>query len=193
MTPANCSGSTRIGLAIAGLALAFLLALLLALGRRSRLPAARTLAASYVEIVRGVPLISVLFMASFLLPLLWPAGWRPDVLVRVLMGLTLFVAAYLAEVIRGGLQSVPRGQVESAVALGMGAWTVQRNVVLPQALRAVLPTLVNIVIGTLKDTSLVTVVGLFELTGALGLALGGDPPGGRFIWRAIFSSPGCTG
>jgi general L-amino acid transport system permease protein len=170
-----------IGLAIAGLAFAFPLALLLALGRRSSLPAARTLAAGYVEIVRGVPLISVLFMASFLLPLLWPTGWRPDVLVRVVMGLTLFVAAYLAEVIRGGLQSVPRGQIESAVALGMGAWTVQRTVVLPQALRAVLPALVNIVIGTLKDTSLVTVVGLFELTGALGLALGGDP-----TWRPFY-------
>lgn len=170
-----------LGLAIAGLALAFPLALVLALARRSRLPAARSLAAVYVEMVRGVPLISVLFMASFLLPLLWPTGWRPDVLLRVLMGLTLFVAAYLAEVIRGGLQSVPRGQIDSAVALGMGAWTVQRSIVLPQALRAVLPALVNIVIGTLKDTSLVTVVGLFELTGALGLALGGDP-----TWRPFY-------
>lgn len=170
-----------IGLAVVGLALAFPLALLLALARRSRWPAVRTLAASYVELVRGVPLISVLFMASFLLPLLWPSGWQPDVLLRVLAGLSLFVAAYLAEVIRGGLQAVPRGQVDSAVALGMGAWTVQRQIVLPQALRAVVPALVNIVIGTLKDTSLVTVVGLFELTGALGLAFGGDP-----VWRPFY-------
>ena len=170
-----------IGLAVSGLALAFPLALLLALGRRSRLPAARTLAATYVELVRGVPLISVLFTASFLLPLLWPAGWRPDVLMRVLVGLVLFVAAYLAEVIRGGLQAVPRGQVDAAMALGFSRWAVQVNIVLPQALRLTVPAIVNVVVGTLKDTSLVTVVGLFELTGALGLALGGDP-----VWRAFY-------
>lgn len=170
-----------IGLAVSGLTLAFPLALLLALGRRSRWPAVRTLAASYVELVRGVPLISVLFTASFLLPLLWPAGWRPDVLMRVLIGLVLFVAAYLAEVIRGGLQAVPRGQVDAAMALGFSRWAVQRHIVLPQALRLTVPAIVNVVIGTLKDTSLVTVVGLFELTGALGLALGGDP-----VWRAFY-------
>ena len=170
-----------IGLAVVGLALAFPLALLLALGRRSSWPVARTLSASYIELVRGVPLISVLFMASFLLPLLWPAGWQPDVLVRVLAGLSLFVAAYLAEIIRGGLQAIPRGQVDAAVALGFSRWPVQRDIVLPQALRLVVPSLMNSVIGTLKDTSLVTVVGLFELTGALGLALGGDP-----VWRPFY-------
>jgi len=170
-----------IGLAVVGLALAFPLALLLALGRRSQWPAARALAATYIELVRGVPLISVLFMASFLLPLLWPAGWQPDVLVRVLAGLSLFVAAYLAEIIRGGLQAVPRGQTDAAMALGFGRWPVQRDVVLPQALRLVVPALTNNVVGTLKDTSLVTVVGLFELTGALGLALGGDP-----TWRPFY-------
>jgi general L-amino acid transport system permease protein len=170
-----------VGLAVCSLALAFPLSLLLALGRRSRWPAARALCATYVELVRGVPLISVLFMASFLLPLLWPAGWRPDVLLRVMAGLTLFVAAYLAEIVRGGLQAVPRGQADAAVALGFGRWPVQRDIVLPQALRLVVPALVNIVIGTLKDTSLVTVVGLFELTGALGLALGGDP-----VWRPFY-------
>ena len=170
-----------IGLAVVGLALAFPLALLLALGRRSGWPVARTLSASYIELVRGVPLISVLFMASFLVPLLWPAGWQPDVLVRVLAGLSLFVAAYLAEIVRGGLQAVPRGQVDAAVALGFGRWPVQRDIVLPQALRMVVPALMNSVIGTLKDTSLVTVVGLFELTGALGLALGGDP-----VWRPFY-------
>ncbi|MBU1360747.1 MAG: amino acid ABC transporter permease [Gammaproteobacteria bacterium] len=170
-----------IGLAVVGLALSFPLALLLALGRRSRWPAVRTLCATYIELVRGVPLISVLFMASFLLPLLWPAGWRPDVLVRVLIGLTLFVAAYFAEIIRGGLQAVPRGQTEVAMALGFGAWPVQRDIILPQALRLVVPAMTNSVVGTLKDTSLVTVVGLFELTGALGLALGGDP-----TWRPFY-------
>jgi len=170
-----------IGLAVVGLALAFPLALLLALGRRSEWPLIRTLCATYIELVRGVPLISVLFMASFLLPLLWPAGWQPDVLVRVLAGLSLFVAAYLAEIIRGGLQAVPRGQVDAAMALGFGRWPVQRDIVLPQALRLVVPALTNNVVGTLKDTSLVAVVGLFELTGALGLALGGDP-----TWRPFY-------
>jgi general L-amino acid transport system permease protein len=170
-----------IGLAVVGLALAFPLALLLALGRRSQWPVVRTLSATYIELVRGVPLISVLFMASFLLPLLWPAGWQPDVLVRVLAGLALFVAAYFAEIIRGGLQAVPRGQTEVAMALGFGRWPVQRDIVLPQALRLVVPALTNSVVGTLKDTSLVTVVGLFELTGALGLALGGDP-----TWRPFY-------
>lgn len=170
-----------IGLAVVGLALAFPLALLLALGRRSQWPAIRTLCATYIELVRGVPLISVLFMASFLLPLLWPTGWQPDVLLRVLAGLSMFVAAYLAEIIRGGLQAVPHGQVDAAMALGFGRWPVQRDIVLPQALRLVVPALTNNVVGTLKDTSLVTVVGLFELTGALGLALGGDP-----IWRPFY-------
>jgi len=170
-----------IGLAVISLALAFPLALLLALGRRSSWPAVRTLCTTYIELVRGVPLISVLFMASFLLPLLWPAGWQPDVLIRVLAGLMLFVAAYLAEIVRGGLQAVPRGQVDAARALGFGRWPVQRDIVLPQALRIVVPALMNTVIGTLKDTSLVTIVGLFELTGALGLALGGDP-----VWRPFY-------
>ncbi|KAF1043726.1 amino acid ABC transporter permease [Xylophilus sp.] len=170
-----------IGLTVVALALAFPLGLALALARRSRWPLARTLAASWIELVRGVPLISVLFMASFLLPLLWPAGWRPDVLLRVLIGMAIFIAAYLAETIRGGLQAVPRGQVDAAVALGMAPWAVQRHIVLPQALRAVVPALTNSVVGTLKDTSLVTVVGLYELTGALGLALGGDP-----VWRPFY-------
>ncbi len=170
-----------IGLAVVSLALAFPLALLLALGRRSHWPAVRTLCVTYIELVRGVPLISVLFMASFLLPLLWPVGWQPDVLLRVLAGLSLFVAAYLAEIVRGGLQAVPRGQIEVAMALGFRRWPVQRDIVLPQALRMVVPALMNTVIGTLKDTSLVTVVGLFELTGALSLALGGDP-----AWRPFY-------
>ena len=170
-----------IGLAVVGLALAFPLALLLALGRRSQWPLARAVTAGYIELVRGVPLISVLFMASYLLPLLWPAGWKPDVLIRVLAGLSLFVAAYLAEIIRGGLQAVPRGQTEVAMALGFGRWPVQRDIILPQALRLIVPALTNNVVGTLKDTSLVTIVGLFELTGALGLALGGDT-----TWRPFY-------
>ncbi|WP_236904038.1 amino acid ABC transporter permease [Comamonas serinivorans] len=170
-----------IVLAVLGVALAFPLGLALALGRRSDWPVVRTLCASYIELVRGVPLISVLFMATFLLPLLWPVGAQPDVLLRVIVGLSLFIAAYLAEVIRGGLQAVPGGQVDAARALGFTRWGVQRHIVLPQALRMVVPALTNNVLGALKDTSLVTVVGLFELTGALSLALGGDP-----VWRPFY-------
>ncbi len=113
-------------------------------------------------------------MASFLFPLFLPQGWRIDVLLRVLAGLTLFAAAYMAEVIRGGLQSVPRGQIEAAAALGLSPWQTQRRVVLPQALAAVLPGLMNNFIGPFKDTSLVTIVSLYELTGALSLALNSD-------------------
>lgn len=161
------------------LALAFPLAVAVALGRRSSLPALRVLCATYVELVRGVPLISVLFMASFLLPLFLPPGLGVDVLLRVLVGITLFAAAYMAEVVRGGLQAVAPGQAEAAHALGLSWWQVQRHVVLPQALTAVLPGLVNNFIGLLKDTSLVTVVSLYELTGALSLALNADAD-----WRA---------
>jgi general L-amino acid transport system permease protein len=165
-------------LATLGIALAFPLAIAVALGRRSRLPAIRSLCVLYVELVRGVPLISVLFMASFMFPLLLPAGTSPDVLLRVLAGLTLFAAAYLAEIVRAGLQSVPRGQLEAAASVGLGWWQTQRLVVLPQALAAVVPGLMNNFIGIFKDTSLITIVSLYELTGALGLALNGDP-----LWR----------
>lgn len=183
VVPTNLWGGLPLTLilSIAGLALAFPPAVLLALGRRSTWPVIRTLCATYVELIRGVPLISVLFMASFLLPLLVPTGWQPDVLFRVLAGIALFAAAYLAEIIRGGLQAVPKGQVDAAVALGLRRWQVQREVVLPQALKMVVPALTNSVIGTLKDSSLVTVVGLYELTGALSLALGGDP-----VWRPFY-------
>ncbi len=161
------------------MALAFPLAVAVALGRRSSWPAVRVLCSTYVELVRGVPLISVLFMASFLIPLFMPQGLGVDVLLRVLVGITLFAAAYMAEVVRGGLQSVAPGQAQAAAALGLSWWQVQRHVVLPQALTAVLPGLVNNFIGLFKDTSLVTVVSLYELTGALSLALNADAD-----WRA---------
>jgi general L-amino acid transport system permease protein len=160
------------------IALAFPLAVLVALGRRSRLPAIRSLCVLYVELIRGVPLISVLFMASFMFPLLLPAGTSPDVLLRVLVGITLFAAAYMAEIVRAGLQSVPAGQAEAAAAVGLGWWQTQRLVVLPQALATVVPSLMNNFISILKDTSLITIVSLYELTGSLGLALNGDP-----VWR----------
>lgn len=166
-------------LSAVSLAIAFPLAVLVALGRQSELPAIRTLCVLYVELIRGVPLISVLFMASFVLPLFMPGG-RMDVLLRVLIGMTLFAAAYLAEVIRGGLQAIPKGQVEAAQALGLTYWQMQRKIVLPQALRMVVPAIVNTFIGAFKDTSLVTIVSLYDLTGAVQLALGDAD------WRKFF-------
>ncbi|MFM2035169.1 MAG: hypothetical protein RL459_434 [Pseudomonadota bacterium] len=156
------------------MAMAFPLALLIALGRRSRLPAIKTFCTIYVELIRGVPLISVLFMASFMFPLLMPQGFNIDVLVRVLAGITLFAAAYMAEVIRGGLQAVPKGQIEAAATLGLSYWQTQRKIVLPQALAMVVPGIMNNFISTFKDTSLVTIVSLYELTGAMSLALNSD-------------------
>ena len=163
-----------IMLAALGIVLAFPLSVLVALGRRSKLPAIRAVCIVYVELIRGVPLISVLFMASFLFPLFMPIGKSPDVLVRVLVGITLFAAAYLAETVRGGLQAIPKGQVEAAQSLGLGYWQTQRKIVLPQALAMVVPGIMNTFIGVFKDTSLVTIVSLYELTGALSLALNSD-------------------
>jgi general L-amino acid transport system permease protein len=162
-------------LTVASLALSFPLAIVIALGRRSTMPAVRTLCISYVELVRGVPLISVLFMASFMFPLFVPPGHSPDVLVRVVIGITLFAAAYMAEIVRGGLQSVERGQIEAAASIGLSWWQAQRKIVLPQGLAAVVPAIMNNFISLFKDTSLVTIVSLYELTGALSLALDSDP------------------
>jgi general L-amino acid transport system permease protein len=161
-------------LATLSIAMAFPLGILVALGRRSELPAIRSVCILYIELVRGVPLIAVLFMASFMIPLLLPTGTQPDVLLRVLLGITLFAAAYTAEIIRGGLQAIPRGQHEAAASLGLGYWKTQRLVILPQALAHVVPGIMNNFIAIFKDTSLVTIVSLYELSGALGLAIGGD-------------------
>ena len=164
-----------------GIAAAFPIAIFVALGRRSHLPALRTICITYVELIRGVPLISVLFMASFLFPLFLPPGMNFDVLLRVVTGITLFAAAYLAEVVRGGLQAIPAGQYEAAASLGLTYWQTQRKIVLPQALRLVVPSIMNSFISTFKDTSLVTIVSLYELTGSVTLALAGDSD-----WRPFF-------
>ena len=163
-----------IMLATLSIVLAFPISVLVALGRRSKLPAIRTFCVIYVELIRGVPLISVLFMASFMFPLFMPQGLTIDVLVRVLVGITLFAAAYMAEIVRGGLQAIPKGQVEAADSLGLTYWQTQRKIVLPQALAMVIPGIMNNFISIFKDTSLVTIVSLYELTGALGLALNSD-------------------
>ena len=149
---------------------AFPIALLVALGRRSELPAIRAFCTVYVELIRGVPLISVLFMASFMIPLFMPQGFSIDVLIRVLVGITLFAAAYMAEVIRGGLQAIPKGQTEAAATLGLSYWQTQRKIVLPQALAMVVPGIMNNFNALFMDTSLVTIVSLYELTGAHQLA-----------------------
>ena len=158
-------------LATFGCALAFPLAILLALGRRSALPAVRMLSIGYIELVRGVPLISVLFMASVMLPLFLPAGLTIDKLLRAQLALILFIAAYLAEVVRGGLQAVPQHQYEAANALGLGYWSATLYVILPQALRASIPPLMNTFIALFKDTSLVLIIGLFDLLSTIKVSL----------------------
>jgi len=139
------------------------LGIFLALGRRSNLPVIRVLSITFIEFVRAVPLITVLFMSSVMLPLFLPVGVNFDKLLRALVGFSLFYAAYMAEVVRGGLQAMPRGQYEGAMALGLGYWKMMGLVILPQALRIVIPGMVNNFISAFKDTSLVLVIGLFDL------------------------------
>ena len=152
-------------LAIVGIVLSFPFGVLLALGRRSDLPVVRTLSTAYIELIRGVPLVTILFMASIMLPLLLPGDIRIDQVIRAMAGITLFSAAYVAENVRGGLQAIPSGQIEAAHALGLS--TIQRNlhIILPQALRAVIPANVGLFISLLKDTTLVTIIGLLDVLG----------------------------
>ena len=172
--PQDLWGGLPITLILAtfGLALAFPLAILVALGRRSEtLPAVRLLCVLYVELIRGVPLITLLFMASVMFPLFMPVGVNADLLLRAQAAFVLFAAAYLAEVIRGGLQALPKGQYEAADALGLSYWRKTGLIILPQALRLVIPPLVNTFIAFFKDTSLVLIIGLFDLLTAGKVAL----------------------
>ncbi len=148
--------------ATVGIVASLPLGILLALARRSDMPAVRFFAVTFIEFVRGVPLITVLFMASVMLPLFVPERFAPDKLVRALIGVALFASAYMAEVVRGGLAAVPRGQYEAARALGLSYWRMMGLVILPQALRFTLPNIVNTFIGLFKDTTLVFVVGIFD-------------------------------
>jgi general L-amino acid transport system permease protein len=152
-------------LATVGIILSFPMGVILALGRRSELPALRWLSTGYIELIRGVPLVTILFMADIILPLFLPSEWRLDRVARAMGGITLFSAAYVAENVRGGLQAIPSGQVEAARALGLSGMQVNRFIVLPQALRAVIPANVGLFISLLKDTTLVTIIGLLELLG----------------------------
>jgi general L-amino acid transport system permease protein len=139
------------------------------------MPVVRTLAIVFIEFWRGVPLITVLFFATYMLPFFLPSSWDIDAFLRVLIGTVLFAAAYMAEVVRGGLQAIPRGQFEGAMALGLGYWRMMGLVVLPQALRLVIPGVVNSFISLFKDTTLVLIVAIFDLLGQL---------------RAAFADPG---
>ncbi|MBK1700050.1 ABC transporter permease subunit [Thiococcus pfennigii] len=161
-------------LAIVGIVLALPLGVLLALGRRSELPLIRAACITYIEVWRGVPLITVLFMASVMLPLFFPEEVTLDKLLRAMIGIVMFQAAYMAEVVRGGLQAIPKGQYEAAEALGLGYWQRMGLIVLPQALRLVIPGIVNTFIALFKDTTLVLIIGLFDLLGIVQQAFA-DP------------------
>ena len=175
-------------LATFGIALAFPLAILLALGRRSDMPAVRGICVGYIELIRGVPLISLLFMASVMMPLFLPGGVNIDKLLRAQAALIMFAAAYLAEVVRGGLQAVPQGQYEAAQALGLSYWKRTTLVILPQALRISIPPLVNTFIGLFKDTSLVVIIGLYDVLLALKTALGEPVWSGYGVEAYLFAS-----
>jgi general L-amino acid transport system permease protein len=149
-------------IAAVGIVFSLPLGVMLALGRRSKLPIIQMISVIFIEFVRGVPLITVLFMANTMLPLFVPQEYSPDRLLRPLVGVALFAAAYMAEVIRGGLQAMPKGQYEGAMSLGLGYWSMMRLIILPQALRIVIPGIVNTFIGLFKDTTLVTIVGIFD-------------------------------
>jgi general L-amino acid transport system permease protein len=153
-----------------GLAGGFPIAVVLALGRRSKLRVPRWISTAIVEVVRGIPLIAVLYVAALVLPLALPRGFEPDKLILAQVGIALFAAAYLAEAVRAGLQSIPRGQTEASLALGLRRWQLLRHVVLPQALRIVIPSFVSIAVGFFQDTSLVVIIGLFDLLNTARLA-----------------------
>ena len=150
---------------VTGISASLPLGILLALGRQSRLLALRVISTAFIEFSRGVPLITLLFVASTMLNYFLPPGTSFDLLVRVLIMVSLFAAAYLAEAVRGGLQAIPRGQVEAAEALGLSRWTTTRRIILPQALKIAIPGIVNVFVGLYKDTTLVVIIGLLDPLG----------------------------
>jgi general L-amino acid transport system permease protein len=172
--------------AIASIVLCFPIGVLMALGRRSALPVVRWLSVAYIELFRGVPLVTILFMGQVMLPLFLPENIRPDRVVRAIVGLTLFSSAYLAENVRGGLQSVPRGQSEAARALGLSTPLTLSFIVLPQALKAVIPAIVGQFISLFQDTTLLSIVGLVELLGISNSILANPAFLGRFSEVYLF-------
>lgn len=190
VVPSNFWGGLLLTflLTVVGIVFSFPLGILLALGRRSELAAVRWFSIGYIELVRGVPLITILFMAQFMLPLFLPGGMTVDRVLRAMVGITLFSAAYLAENVRGGLQAIPHGQYEAAHALGLSGFNTMRLIVLPQALRAVIPILVGQFISLFKDTSLVAIVGLFDLLGIADTVLAQPAYIGRQLEVYLFIS-----
>src|SRR6266481_9167992 len=162
--------TVTIVVAAVGIVVSLPIGVVLALGRRSRLPAARLLSTLFIEFVRGVPLITVLFMASVMLPLFVPDSWSPDKLMRALVGVALFSSAYMAEVVRAGLQAMPKGQYDAAHALGLSYWQSLRLIILPQALKVTIPNIVNSYIALFKDTTLVFIVGIFDFLKTIEVA-----------------------
>jgi general L-amino acid transport system permease protein len=150
---------------LSGIIFSLPIGILLALGRRSKLPAVQLLSVTFIEFIRGVPLITLLFVAIIILQLFLPPNVSVDQLVRVMIMITLFASAYMAEVIRGGLQAIPNGQYEAAQAMGLGYWQSMRLIILPQALKISIPGIVNTFIGLFKDTTLVIIIGLFDILG----------------------------
>ncbi len=189
--------SLTLVVSVIGIVASLPLGILLALGRRSKMPIIRMLCVFFIEVWRGVPLIAVLFMASVMLPLFLPEGVSFDKLMRALIVVALFSAAYMAEVVRGGLQAVPTGQHEAAAALGLNYWKTMALIVLPQALKIVIPSIVNSFIGLFKDTTLVAIIGLYDLLGRvhaatteaqwLGLATEGYVFSGACFWVFCFA------
>ena len=201
VVPTSLWGGILVTVVVATIGIVFSLpfGILLALGRRSELPVVKMVAVGFIEFVRGVPVITVLFMASVMLPLFVPERFAPDKLVRALIGVALFASAYMAEVVRGGLAAVPRGQYEAAGALGLSYWRMMGLVILPQALRITLPNIVNTFIGLFKDTTLVFVVGIFDFLRTLEAARA-DPrwaaptiPVTGYVFAAIFYFVCCYG
>jgi len=178
VVPTNLWGGLLLTflLSVGGIVLSFPVGVLLALGRRSELPVVRLLSTIYIEVIRGVPLVTLLFIAAIMLPLVLPGGIRIEHVFRALAGITLFSAAYVAENVRGGLQAIPSGQIEAANAIGLNAYQRNRYIVLPQALRSVIPANVGLFISLLKDTTLVAIAGtgLLELLG-IGRAVVAQP------------------
>ena len=159
-----------IMVAAVGIVAAFPIGVLLALGRASALPIIRSISVTYIEFIRGVPLITILFMSSIILPLFFPEGVSFDKLLRALIGIAFFEAAYIAENIRGGLQSIPKGQFEAADAIGLSYWQKMFLVILPQALKVAIPNLVGVSIALFQDTTLVLIIGLFDLLAMVRLS-----------------------
>jgi general L-amino acid transport system permease protein len=159
-----------IVVASVGIIVSLPIGILLALGRRSHMPAVRLFSVTFIEFVRGVPLVTVLFMASVMLPLFVPEQYSPDKLLRALVGIALFASAYMAEVVRAGLQAIPKGQFEGAMAVGLSYSQRMRLIILPQALKITIPNIVNTYIGLFKDTTLVFIVGIFDFLTAVEVA-----------------------